>query len=146
MQLELRPADSLRDATLAVHHHELRLVEPAFVREATVARERGPSANRVDLYWTCGRRQGLEGKALSPKSVIWAVIKQMARRGERHRGDILTPVEGSPLAVGEDIDAACGQLAGEVQPRSQRMRLRKASQSARLGKATVNLPVERLQS
>jgi len=47
---------------------------------------------------------------------------------------------------GEDIDAACGQLAGEVQPRSQRIRRRRASQSGSLGKATVTLPAEQLQS
>ena len=47
---------------------------------------------------------------------------------------------------GEDIDAACGQLAGEVQPRSQRVRRRKAKQSARLATTTVTLPAEQLQS
>jgi len=41
---------------------------------------------------------------------------------------------------GGDIDAACGQLAGEVQPRSRRMRLRNA------GRASVPLPAEQLQS
>jgi 23S rRNA (adenine2503-C2)-methyltransferase len=34
---------------------------------------------------------------------------------------------------GEDIDAACGQLAGVVQPRSRRMRLERASRLARPG-------------
>ena len=47
---------------------------------------------------------------------------------------------------GDDIDAACGQLAGEVQARSRRVRLRNAKQPATPGKATVTLPAERLQS
>ncbi len=47
---------------------------------------------------------------------------------------------------GDDIDAACGQLAGEVQPRSHRMRLRKARRLANLTKVTVTLPAEQLQS
>ena len=47
---------------------------------------------------------------------------------------------------GDDIDAACGQLAGEVQPRSHRMRLRKARRLANLAKVTVTLPAEQLQS
>jgi 23S rRNA (adenine2503-C2)-methyltransferase len=47
---------------------------------------------------------------------------------------------------GDDIDAACGQLAGEVQPRSRRMRLRNASRAATSGEATVTLPAEQLQS
>jgi 23S rRNA (adenine2503-C2)-methyltransferase len=34
---------------------------------------------------------------------------------------------------GGDIDAACGQLAGEVQPRSRRMRRLRASRLARTG-------------
>ena len=41
---------------------------------------------------------------------------------------------------GDDIDAACGQLAGEVQPRSRRVRLRNASRLATLGKTTVMPP------
>jgi 23S rRNA (adenine2503-C2)-methyltransferase len=47
---------------------------------------------------------------------------------------------------GQDIDAACGQLAGEVQPRSRRMRLRKAASAAPTDRATVTLSAERLQS
>jgi len=47
---------------------------------------------------------------------------------------------------GADIDAACGQLAGEVQARSRRVRLRNAKQPATPDKATVTLPAERLQS
>ena len=47
---------------------------------------------------------------------------------------------------GGDIDAACGQLAGEVQPRSRRMRLRNAGSAATPGRATVTLPAEQLQS
>jgi 23S rRNA (adenine2503-C2)-methyltransferase len=47
---------------------------------------------------------------------------------------------------GDDIDAACGQLAGEVQPRSRRMRLRNASRPATPGQTTVTLPAEQLQS
>lgn len=46
---------------------------------------------------------------------------------------------------GEDIDAACGQLAGAVQPRSRRVRLRRAAgQPAQ--RRTVTLPSEGLQS
>jgi 23S rRNA (adenine2503-C2)-methyltransferase len=47
---------------------------------------------------------------------------------------------------GDDIDAACGQLAGEVQPRARRVRLRNASGLATGGKTTVTLPAEQLQS
>lgn len=47
---------------------------------------------------------------------------------------------------GDDIDAACGQLAGEVQPRSRRMRLRKSGRLVPAGTTTVTLPAERLQS
>lgn len=47
---------------------------------------------------------------------------------------------------GDDIDAACGQLAGEVQPRSRRMRMRKSNRVAAPDPATVTLPTEQLQS
>ncbi len=47
---------------------------------------------------------------------------------------------------GDDIDAACGQLAGKVQPRARRVRLRNASGLATGGKTTVTLPAEQLQS
>ena len=47
---------------------------------------------------------------------------------------------------GGDIDAACGQLAGKVQPRSRRMQLRQAARSAPLATATVTLPAKQLQS
>jgi 23S rRNA (adenine2503-C2)-methyltransferase len=47
---------------------------------------------------------------------------------------------------GGDIDAACGQLAGEVQARSRRVRLRNANHLATPGKATVTLPPKQLQS
>ncbi len=47
---------------------------------------------------------------------------------------------------GGDIDAACGQLAGEVQARSHRVRLRNANHLATPGKAAVTLPAEQLQS
>ncbi len=47
---------------------------------------------------------------------------------------------------GDDIDAACGQLAGEVQARSRRVRLRNANRRATPGQATVMLPAEQLQS
>jgi len=47
---------------------------------------------------------------------------------------------------GGDIDAACGQLAGEVQPRSRRMQLRKSRRPAPPGPVTVTLPPEQLQS
>ncbi len=47
---------------------------------------------------------------------------------------------------GDDIDAACGQLAGEVQARSRRVRLRNAKYRATPGKTTVTLSAERLQS
>jgi len=43
---------------------------------------------------------------------------------------------------GEDIDAACGQLAGEVQPRSRRMQLLRSGRHTH----TVTLSPERLQS
>jgi len=46
---------------------------------------------------------------------------------------------------GGDIDAACGQLAGQVQPRSQRMRLRRQAW-ADSTRARVTPPAERLQS
>ena len=47
---------------------------------------------------------------------------------------------------GGDIDAACGQLAGKVQPRSRRMQLRQSGRSAPLATATVTLPAKQLQS
>jgi 23S rRNA (adenine2503-C2)-methyltransferase len=47
---------------------------------------------------------------------------------------------------GEDIDAACGQLAGEVQPRSRRMQLLRSGRHGAAGATTVTLPAERLQS
>ncbi len=47
---------------------------------------------------------------------------------------------------GSDIDAACGQLAGEVQARSRRIRLRKASHRAAPTKVPVTPPAEQLQS
>ena len=47
---------------------------------------------------------------------------------------------------GDDIDAACGQLAGQVQPRSRRMRMRKSALLTASGPATVTLSAERLQS
>ena len=47
---------------------------------------------------------------------------------------------------GGDIDAACGQLAGKVQPRSRRMRLRRSGRSAPPATATVTLPAKQLQS
>jgi len=47
---------------------------------------------------------------------------------------------------GGDIDAACGQLAGEVQARSRRVRLRNANRLATPGRTTVTLPPEQLQS
>jgi len=47
---------------------------------------------------------------------------------------------------GDDIDAACGQLAGEVQPRSRRMRLRKARPATPADSATVTQGAEQLQS
>jgi 23S rRNA (adenine2503-C2)-methyltransferase len=47
---------------------------------------------------------------------------------------------------GEDIDAACGQLAGEVQPRSRRMQLRKSHRPTPPGTLSVALPAEQLQS
>jgi 23S rRNA (adenine2503-C2)-methyltransferase len=48
---------------------------------------------------------------------------------------------------GDDIDAACGQLAGEVQPRSRRMQLRRSGHLVPPGgAAAVTLSTERLQS
>lgn len=47
---------------------------------------------------------------------------------------------------GDDIDAACGQLAGEVQPRSRRMRMRRSGKPTLSGTATVTPRAERLQS
>jgi 23S rRNA (adenine2503-C2)-methyltransferase len=47
---------------------------------------------------------------------------------------------------GDDIDAACGQLAGQVQPRSHRMRMRRSGGPTAPGTATVTLPAEQLQS
>lgn len=46
---------------------------------------------------------------------------------------------------GGDIDAACGQLAGQVQPRSERMRLRRSAW-ADSAPGPVTPPEERLQS
>lgn len=47
---------------------------------------------------------------------------------------------------GEDIDAACGQLAGEVQPRSRRMQLLRSGRRGPPVTPTVTLPADRLQS
>ena len=47
---------------------------------------------------------------------------------------------------GDDIDAACGQLAGEVQPRSRRMQLRKSQRPTPPGPVSVTLSTEQLQS
>jgi len=47
---------------------------------------------------------------------------------------------------GEDIDAACGQLAGEVQPRSRRMQRRKSHRPTAPDTLSVTLPAEQLQS
>ncbi|TFH49141.1 MAG: 23S rRNA (adenine(2503)-C(2))-methyltransferase RlmN [Lysobacterales bacterium] len=47
---------------------------------------------------------------------------------------------------GDDIDAACGQLAGEVQPRSRRMQLRRSGRLAPPDTATVTVLPDRLQS
>jgi 23S rRNA (adenine2503-C2)-methyltransferase len=47
---------------------------------------------------------------------------------------------------GDDIDAACGQLAGEVQPRSRRMQLQKSQRRTPPATTTVTHPTEQLQS
>jgi 23S rRNA (adenine2503-C2)-methyltransferase len=47
---------------------------------------------------------------------------------------------------GDDIDAACGQLAGEVQPRSRRMQLRRSGRLTPPDTATVTVLPDRLQS
>ena len=47
---------------------------------------------------------------------------------------------------GDDIDAACGQLAGEVQPRSRRMQLRRSARRSPSGAITVTPTTEQLQS
>ena len=47
---------------------------------------------------------------------------------------------------GDDIDAACGQLAGKVQPKSRRMQLRKSRRPTPPGPAGVTHPAEQLQS
>jgi len=47
---------------------------------------------------------------------------------------------------GDDIDAACGQLAGKVQPKSRRMQLRKSRQPTPPDPVSVTLPTEQLQS
>ena len=47
---------------------------------------------------------------------------------------------------GDDIDAACGQLAGKVQPKSRRMQLRKSRRPTPPGPVGVTHPAEQLQS
>lgn len=73
----------------------------------------------------------MSGYQRSPASVIDAFRDVLLARG------IMTITRKTR---GGDIDAACGQLAGEVQPRSRRMRLLRASRSACGREAAVTVP------